>query len=179
MAIIEFRLGRQARLAAVASLAAAALIAGTPGTPQAQTQPAPAPRAAPAPHPATPAPAPQAAAPQGGGAAAATEGDTETVEQRIASLHEALKITPAQEPKWQAVAKAMRENAAAMDKLMAESQAMDPEKMTAVQNLANYQKFARAQVAGLKNLTDDFRALYQAMPPDQKKVADQVFRTAG
>ncbi len=154
MAFIETRLTRHA---AVLSLAVALAL---PGIAHAQTAPA----AAPA---------------QGTGAAAATEGKTETVEQRITALHEALKITPEQEPKWQAVAKVMRENAAAMDKLVAETQAHDPARMTAVQNLENYTKFARAHVAGLKNLTDDFKALYAAMPAEQKKIADQVFNSAG
>ena len=36
----------------------------------------------------------------------------ETVEQRIASLHAALKITPDEEPAWQAVAQVIRDNAA-------------------------------------------------------------------
>jgi hypothetical protein len=50
----------------------------------------------------------------------ATESKGETVEQRIKDLHTALKITPDQEPKWNEVAQDMRENAAAMDKLVAE-----------------------------------------------------------
>ena len=165
MAFIETRFSRKV---AVLSLAAAAL--AVPGLTRAQTAPQP---------PQATAPAPQAAPGQGTGAAAATEAKTETVEQRIAALHDALKITPEQEPKWQAVAKAMRENAAAMDKLVAETQSRDPAKMTAVQDLETYSKFARAHVAGLKNLTDDFKALYAAMPADQKKIADQVFKSAG
>jgi hypothetical protein len=31
----------------------------------------------------------------------------------------------------------------------------------------------------LKNLTAAFSTLYNAMPDDQKKVADEVFRTSG
>lgn len=180
MAFTDNPIARQPRLAAVAALAAALAVAA-PALSNAQTAQPPA-----APRPAGPAPSPQAMPSQNGAAPAqaasqganATQGDTETVEQRIASLHAALKITPAQEPKWQAVAKAMRENAAAMDKLNGEAQGMDPQKMTAVQSLVTYQKFARAHVDGLKNLTDDFRALYSAMPPDQKRTADEVFRTA-
>src|SRR6185312_11418346 len=51
-------------------------------------------------------------------AAAATSSKPETVEQRITALKAALKITPDQESKWEGVAKAMRENAAAMEKLV-------------------------------------------------------------
>ena len=38
----------------------------------------------------------------------------ETVEQRIASLHAALKITPDEEGNWQAVAQTIRDNAATL-----------------------------------------------------------------
>jgi hypothetical protein len=43
----------------------------------------------------------------------------ETVEQRITNLHADLKITPDEENQWNGVAQAMRENASAMDKLVA------------------------------------------------------------
>ena len=62
----------------------------------------------------------QAAAPQNSAAAGATETKRETVEQRITTLHAALKITPDQESLWNPVAQTMRENAAAVDKIVAE-----------------------------------------------------------
>ena len=113
--------------------------------------------------------------------AAANPADTkgETVEQRIFTLHAALKITPDQESKWNGVAQAMRENAAAMDKLIAANRTSPPQNMTAVDDLKSYQQFAQAHVDGLKNLTAAFSTLYSAMPDDQKKVADQVFQTSG
>lgn len=121
----------------------------------------------------------QATAPQSSAGAGATEAKAETVEQRITALHAALKITPDQEAKWKAVAVAMRENAAAMDKLLAETSATPAKNMTAVEDLKMYQKFAQAHVNGLKNLIDDFQVLYAAMPDVQKKNADEVFKTAG
>jgi len=113
--------------------------------------------------------------------AAATTAETkgETVEQRITDLHASLKITPAEEAQWNGVAQAMRENAAAMDKLVATNRTTPPQNMTAVQDLQTYQQFAQAHVDGLKNLTAAFSTLYKAMPDDQKKVADQVFQTSG
>lgn len=110
----------------------------------------------------------QAAAP-----AATTKG--ETVEQRITALHTALKITPEQESKWNGVAQAMRENASAMDKLIASSRTTPPQNLSAVEDLKTYQKFAQAHVDGLKNLTSSFSTLYDAMPDPQKKIADTVF----
>jgi periplasmic protein CpxP/Spy len=121
----------------------------------------------------------QAAAPQNRAATRATQTKGETVEQRIADLHTALQITPDQDSKWNDVAQAMRENAAAMDKLVAANRETPPQNMTAVEDLESYQKFAQAHVDGLKNLISSFKALYAAMPDAQKKIADQVFRTSG
>ena len=107
----------------------------------------------------------------------ASEAKGETVEQRITNLHAALKITPAQDAQWNGVAQDMRENAAAMDKLVAENRATPPQSMTAVADLKMYQKFAQAHVDGLKNMLSHFEALYAAMPDAQKKIADEVFRS--
>jgi periplasmic protein CpxP/Spy len=121
----------------------------------------------------------QAAAPRTPAAAAATETKGETVEQRITTLHAALKITSEEDAKWNAVAQAMRENATAMDKLIAETRTTPPQNMTAVDDLKMYQKFSEAHVTGLKNLIASFTTLYDAMPDAQKKNADVVFQTSG
>jgi periplasmic protein CpxP/Spy len=121
----------------------------------------------------------QPTAPQSSAAAGATETKGETVEQRITTLHVALKITSDENAKWNAVAQAMRENAAAMDKLIAETRITPPQNMTAVDDLRMYQKFSEAHVTGLKNLIASFDALYAAMPDAQKKNADVVFQTSG
>ena len=111
-------------------------------------------------------------------AAPAVETKGETVEQRITDLHTALKITPGQETQWNGVAQAMRENAAAMDKLVAANRTTPPQNLSAVDDLKTYQKFAQAHVDGLKNLISAFTTLYNGMPDDQKKVADKVFDTS-
>jgi hypothetical protein len=111
-----------------------------------------------------------------GAAATATKG--ETVEQRISTLHAALKITSDEDAKWNAVAQTMRENAASMDKLVAEGRTTAPQNMTAVDDLRMYQKFSQAHVDGLKNLIASFSALYAAMPDAQKKIADGVFESS-
>jgi hypothetical protein len=120
-----------------------------------------------------------AAAPASPAAKGATEAKAETVEQRITSLHTALKITPDEETNWTGVAQAMRENAAAMQKLAADRTAQAPQSMTAVQDLQGYAKFAQAHVDGLKNLISSFDTLYNSMPDPQKKVADRVFESFG
>jgi protein CpxP len=109
----------------------------------------------------------------------ATETKGQTVEQRITDLHTSLKITPDEEKNWNGVAQAMRENASAMDKLVATTRTTPPQSMSAVEDLKTYQKFAQAHVDGLKNLISAFGTLYDGMPDAQKKVADQVFNTSG
>lgn len=121
----------------------------------------------------------QAGTARGTAGKGATEAKGETVEERIANLRKALKITADQEPKWNAVAQAMRENAANMDTLIATTRKTAPQNVTAVDDLKNYQKIAQAHVDGLKNLIASFETLYAAMPDPQKKVADAVFTAAG
>jgi protein CpxP len=120
----------------------------------------------------------QAAAPKSQAGVAATQSKGETVEQRITTLHAALKITPDEETKWNDVAQAMRENASAMDKLVADNRTTAPQSMSALDDLKMYQKFSQAHVDGLKNLISSFSTLYSAMPDPQKKVADQVFQSS-
>ena len=99
----------------------------------------------------------------------------ETIEQRIATLHTELKITPAQEAQWQAVAQVMRDNATSMEKLATDKASQSQTEMTAVEDLQTYEQFAQAHVDGLKKLVASFQTLYDAMPQSQKKLADQVF----
>jgi hypothetical protein len=145
------------RSLAIASVAGAALLAGSFGPVAAQTTPSSKPPAA----------------------AAATSSKPDTVEQRITQLKAALKITPDQESKWNAVAQAMRDNASSMEKLVATKRAIPPEKMTAIDDLKTYEEFTESRLDGLKHLTSAFKSLYDSMPADQKKNADQVFRSYG
>jgi hypothetical protein len=103
----------------------------------------------------------------------------ETLEQRIHSLHRALKITADEDAAWTPVAQAMRDNAAAMQKLVAERVARAPHSASAVDDLTSYETFAQAHVDGLKNLITAFGSLYDTMPDSQKKVADHVFESFG
>ena len=111
-------------------------------------------------------------------AAAATSTKPETVETRITALKAALKITPDQESKWEGVAKAMRENAAAMEKVVQEKKGKMAN-MNAIDDLKTYQEFSQVRLDGLKNLISSFKTLYDAMPADQKKNADHVFDSYG
>jgi hypothetical protein len=147
------------RSLAIASIAGAALIAGSLSPAMAQTK------------------APDDQKPPA--AAAATSSKPETVEQRIQTLKTSLQIKPEQESKWNAVAQAMRDNASKMEKLVADKRKLSPDKTTAVDDLKTYQDFAEAHLDGIKHLMSPFKSLYDAMTPDQKKNADQVFEKYG
>jgi hypothetical protein len=104
---------------------------------------------------------------------------SETLDQRISSMHAALKITPAEEADWTKVADVMRRNDSDMQKLVANRQAQVPHELNAVEDLKTYQSFTQAHVNGLKDLVASFETLYAAMPADQKMVADHVFAKYG
>ena len=149
-----------ARTFAIASLTGAALLAGSVAPTWAQTADSKDNKAPPA-------------------AAAATSVKPETVEQRIVTLKAALKITPDQEPKWTAVAQAMRDSSVQMEKLVATKRAIPPEKTTAVDDLKTYQEFTEVRLDGLKKVNSTFKSLYDAMTAEQKKNADMVFEKYG
>lgn len=103
----------------------------------------------------------------------------ETVDDRISDLHRSLKITSDEEANWTGVAQAMRDNDAALKTLVAARTAESREKLSAVDDLKMYEKFAQAHVDGLKNLVGAFETLYATMPDQQKVVADGVFQAVG
>jgi hypothetical protein len=153
----QFRFIPLARTLAITSLTGAALLAVSLSPAQAQPAKANTPPAA----------------------AAATSSKLETVDQRIATLKTALKITSDQDMKWNAVAQTMRDNATQMEKLVATKRAIPPEKTTAVDDLKTYQEFTQVRLDGLKNLNSAFKSLYDSMPAEQKKNADMVFEKYG
>jgi hypothetical protein len=104
---------------------------------------------------------------------------TETVEDRIADLHKSLKITADEESNWTGVAQVMRDNDAALKVLVAARNDEHRAKVSAVEDLKMYEKFAQAHVDGLKNLIAAFETLYATMPDQQKAVADGVFQAVG
>lgn len=99
------------------------------------------------------------------------------IEERLKYLHSRLRITPAQEPLWANVARAMRENAKAVAPLIRER--LQPTKnTTAIDTLDIYEKLGETQLQGLKDFVAAFRALYDSMSDEQKKIADVIFRTS-
>lgn len=118
---------------------------------------------------------------------------TDHVEGRVAFLKAELKITDEQAPQWEAVAQAMRAQAAAMTAVREEirsqrgkeegprDRAERRQALTAPEILAFREKAmavrakaAAASAEGQHQFTAAFGALYNQLNDDQKKVADQL-----
>jgi Skp family chaperone for outer membrane proteins len=132
------------------------------------------PGAAPAPPPAAMAP-PTGAAPSAG-APAMSKDIQAKVEAHIKQLHTQLKITQAEDSDWNKFADVMRSNASDMQAAMQDREQQYPS-MNALQNMESYQKLAETHAEHLQKLVSAFETLYKALPDDQKKVADQVFKS--
>lgn len=98
------------------------------------------------------------------------------VEQHIKELHAQLRITSAEQPQWEQFAAVMRDNARDMDRNFAQRAQQYPT-MNALQNMQSYQQIAEAHAQHLQKLVPAFESLYNAMPAQQKQLADQVFRS--
>jgi hypothetical protein len=157
---LEKEIVLMSHLAAIARVAAfaAALITLSPPPSYAQTASAPAPGV-------------KSAA---SGTVTPIRAHRETVEARIQDLHQRLGITAAQEPQWQTVAQAMRENAAAVARVAKERHDKQAS-MTAMDDLRSFEALTAAQADGARKLTAAFEPLYASMSDEQKKDADAIF----
>ncbi|HEX4192839.1 MAG TPA: Spy/CpxP family protein refolding chaperone [Stellaceae bacterium] len=107
-------------------------------------------------------------------AAATAKPAASSVEARIKSLHDQLKITSAEESQWNAVAQAMRDSAKNTATLI-DDRNKKAKSMTAIDDLHSYRAIQQAHLDGIDKLTSAFETLYAAMPDAQKKLADTVF----
>ena len=90
------------------------------------------------------------------------------VEANIASLHQRLGITPAQEPQFEAFASVLRQNARMMPSAPSSS-------LNAVERLRTGIQFAQQDLAGMRRMLPALQALYAVLSPAQKQAADQAF----
>jgi phage-related minor tail protein len=91
-------------------------------------------------------------------------------EQRLARLHADLKVTSEQEPLWQAFAEKTKAEAGKGWQTMRDT-AQDlslsaPERMTRMTDVM------KQRVAAMESVNESFKRLYDALSPDQKRVAD-------
>jgi hypothetical protein len=94
------------------------------------------------------------------------------VEASIASLHQRLQITPAQEAPFGAVANAIRANARAE----ATAPHQPAANASAVDELRAEIQYDEMELAGLKKLLPALEALYASLSPAQRQAADSAFR---
>ena len=98
------------------------------------------------------------------------------VEARIADLHSRLHITGAEEPQWRPFAQQMLANARKMDEKFLE-RAEKFRSMNAVDNMRSYAVIAAQHAENTQQLVPVFQALYASLSPQQKHIADQLWRS--
>lgn len=113
-----------------------------------------------------------------GGYQAAPNGDfgpERGIQRRLQGLHDRLGISPAQQPQWDAVVGTLRENAQAMRGSPA-LQAVRSGRLNAVQELQALSDLARQRADAMQRLIPAVDALYAALSPEQRQVADQALQ---
>ncbi len=100
----------------------------------------------------------------------------EAVAQRIDALHRRLRIVPVEQALWDQFADTMLRDALDSEDRFRSRQSRSA--LGAAEGLAARAEAAQARADMLGHLSASFHALYEAMPPDQRLLADQVFRQA-
>ncbi|HUO44784.1 MAG TPA: Spy/CpxP family protein refolding chaperone [Burkholderiales bacterium] len=109
----------------------------------------------------------------------------ERIEAKLAYLKTALRITPAQQPQWDAFANAMRAQAREQDKRIQEWRAQRDQndgergRPTAVERLERRERFYSVALDDLKQRIAVEKPLYAALTPEQQQIADEVFAAHG
>src|ERR1700757_2718653 len=94
------------------------------------------------------------------------------VEANIASLHQRLQITPAQEPQFNSVANVLRQNARAE----ASTPQSPAANASAVDHLRAEIQYDEVELAGMKRFLPALEALYATFSLAQRQTADAIFR---
>lgn len=97
------------------------------------------------------------------------------LEAHIATLHQQLGITPAQDSAWNAFAQVMRDNAARFHDTIEQRRAKLAT-LSAPDNMQSYADLITQRAQDLQSLNMAFRTLYNGLSDAQKKTADTLFR---
>jgi len=102
-------------------------------------------------------------------------------EGKLAFLKTELKITPQQEPAWEAFSQAMRDVDTQRGKMHETMRAMhdDGDKGSLVDRLDRRVTMMDTGLAQIKSLSTAVKKLYKELSPEQQKVADNLFPFAG
>lgn len=123
--------------------------------------------------------APSAATPQSEAAAPGQGAESavlQRINRRIAELHARLHITTAEDPQWHQFAEVMRDNARNIAPQFAE-RAKNFRSMNAVENMKSYAGLAEQHAKNMESLVPAFEALYNSLSAEQKRTADQLWRS--
>jgi hypothetical protein len=93
------------------------------------------------------------------------------VERHLGFLKDQLKLTPDQEPLWQAFAEKAKSEAGQGMKAMRDQAA--EANLTAPERMAKMQSLMQERVNAMAGVHESFNRLYAGLTPEQKKVADQ------
>ena len=111
--------------------------------------------------------------------------DCERIDARLAYLKTALKITPAQETQWNALADVLRAHATTMDKdiqarrAARNDQPASSQRPTAIERLEQRQKVLSTAAARMDEVVAAAKPLYAAFSNDQKQTADELLNHRG
>lgn len=98
------------------------------------------------------------------------------LEAHIKALHDSLGITAAEEAAWSKVADVMRENAKAIHAGLQERR-NGLSGMSALDNMRSYATLTEERAQEAQKMLAAFQPLYDMFPAEQKKTADEVFRS--
>jgi len=99
---------------------------------------------------------------------------TARVEHHIDHLKSELKITPAQEPLFDSLAQAIRDNASEMQKTFSDLRGNRDQPRSAVDRLQTDVQLTQLRVGEDQRLLDAFKPLYASLSADQQKTADHM-----
>jgi protein CpxP len=97
------------------------------------------------------------------------------LEQHNKKLHDQLAITPEQQPQWDKFTEVTRDNAFDMRRAFTQRR----EKlgtMNAAENMQSFAELAKVHAANMDKASTAFQSLYATFSPQQKTVADKLFR---
>ena len=97
-------------------------------------------------------------------------------EQRLTQLKSQLKVTPQQEPLWQAFADKVKTSAGQMKSM---HDAMWQQQMSAPDRMNRMVEHMKERTAAMESVNDSFKRLYDALTPEQKTVADKFHPFGG
>ena len=97
------------------------------------------------------------------------------MEKRIDDLHAQMKITSQQQPQWDAFAQTMRDNATKTDQAFHDRAHKLPSE-NADDAMKSYADLTETHADNMKKLSSAFSDLYSALSPEQKQIADAMYR---